>query len=154
MKYKMKLVPFCIFSVCIIFSVIILGNTKALEDFSYNGPYVDIVSELARRKPAETGFNIVKVDSETGLACANIMEVFNQDGSLAGKYVQLQMPMEDGTYTLVFENDVLSGYFSPEATIEDRLQNKMESDYVKKSELLKAYKTYIAGFLENQNLQL
>lgn len=53
---------------------------------------------------------------------------FIQYPILAGKYVQLQMPMEDGTYIFVFENDALSGYFSPEATIEDQLQNKMDLD--------------------------
>lgn len=104
----------------IAFVLVLVGIAASLffkasaNEFAYNGPYVDVVTEIARRNPSPDGPQIIKVDLETGMAAPLSMNIVDNSGNVVGSHVTLQMPMEDGTYSLVFENDELVGYYSPD----------------------------------------
>ena len=145
-----RLVGICLVTACAIFAVGMLTDRPSSEKFSYNGPYVDIVAELARRNPDDSGLQISKIDTETGMACAFGMKILDNNGSVVSEKVLLQMPMEEGNYTLAFEDDRMIGYFSPNTSAVDRLQNRMETDEEKMAELLDTYKSYIEEFSTQQ----
>ena len=106
------------------------------------------MAELERQQPVENGkLRIAKVDTETGLACATI-DLKSGNGLFFTRHITARVPTKDGIYSLVFENDKLIGYFPPEATFAERLQNEMQSDDAKLHNLLGIYKAYIQGFLD------
>ena len=84
------------------------------------------------------------------MACAFGMKILDNNGSVVSEKVLLQMPMEEGNYTLAFEDDRMIGYFSPNSSAVDRLQNRMETDEEKMAELLDTYKSYIEEFSTQQ----
>lgn len=136
----------------IAFVLVLVGIAASLffkasaNEFAYNGPYVDVVTEIARRNPSPDGPQIIKVDLETGMAAPLSMNIVDNSGNVVGSHVTLQMPMEDGTYSLVFENDELVGYYPPDTTAADILQNKMQTDEETRATLLDTYCGYIDDF--------
>lgn len=110
--------------------------------------YVDIVTELERREAAQAGsdgMQIIKADQETGLAVAFSSKFIGENGQ---EYhtASVQMPYEGEIYTLVFRNDEVIGYFPPDATAEDQLMNRMETDPQTRDRLQETYEAYIEEF--------
>lgn len=116
------------------------------SEFSYDGPYVDVVTEIARRNPSSDGPQIIKVDLETGMAAPISMNIVDKNGNVVGSHVTLQMPMEDGTYSLVFANDELVGYYPPDTAAAEKLQGSMRTDEETRTILLDTYRGYIDDF--------
>lgn len=106
---------------------------------AYDGPYVDVVAELAKSEPVEAGgLRITKVDADTNLAVPTIKLA-------SGSYekVLLNMPYGSDTYSLVFENNVLVGYYTPGDSEEE-----MRTDEETRVALLSEYKNYVEQFVE------
>lgn len=146
MTYKKT--PFIIAFVLVLVGVAASLFLKAsANEFAYDGPYVDVVTEIARRNPSPDGPKIIKVDLETGMAVPVCMNIVDDGGNVVGSHVTLQMPMEDGTYSLVFENDELVGYYPPDTAAAEKLQEAMSTDEETRAVLLDAYCGYIQDFL-------
>ena len=137
----------------IAFVLVLVGSAASLfikasaNEFAYDGPYVDVVTEIARRNPSSDGPQIIKVDLETGMAAPLSMNIVDKNGNIIGSHVTLQMPMEDGTYSLVFVNDELVGFYPPDTTASEKLQGAMSTDEETRNVLLDAYRGYIQDFL-------
>lgn len=148
-RILMRLTGIGLLTVGAVFFIKAYTNSPYSKSLYYSGPHVDVVAELERQQPVEAGkLRIAKVDTETGLACATI-ELKSGSGLSFTRYITTRVPTEDGIYSLVFENDKLIGYFPPEATFAERLQNEMQSDDAKLHDLLGLYKAYIQGFLND-----
>lgn len=142
-KILMRLTGIGLLTVGAVFFIGAYTNSPYSKSLYYSGPHVDVVAELERQQPVENGkLRIAKVDTETGLACATI-DLKSGNGLFFTRHITTRVPTEDGIYSLVFENDKLIGYFPPEATFAERLQNKMQSDNAKLHDLLGLYKSYI-----------
>lgn len=126
-------------------------DDAAQAQFSYNGPYVDVVSELDRREAAHDGMiRICKVDSKTNMSvpCINmeLTEAVTSDERTSHRSAVLKMPYHDEVHTLVFVNDELVGYYSESDSFEDMFYHRIRTDEATRLELLKEYENYIQKF--------
>lgn len=143
----------------IAFALVLVGISASVffkasvSEFSYDGPYVDVVTEIVRRNPSPDGPQIIKVDLETGMAVPIYMNIVDDGGNVVGSHVTLQMPMEDGTYSLVFENDELIGYYPPDTAASVKLREAMSTDEETRAVLLDAYCGYIQDFLAEDSVK-
>jgi len=110
------------------------------SELAYDGPYVDVIAELAKREPVVAdGLRITKVDARTHLAVPTIKLA-------SGDYekVLLNVPYDGDTYSLAFENDVLAGYYEPG----DGSEGEMRTDKETRVALLSEYKEYVGQFVK------
>ena len=143
-----KKAPFFIALILVLVGIVVSLFFKAsANEFAYDGPYVDVVTEIARRNPSSDGPQIIKVNLETGMAAPLSMNIVDKNGNVIGSHVTLQMPMEDGTYSLVFVNDELVGFYPPDTTAAEKTQSTMSTDEETRNVLLDAYRGYIQDFL-------
>lgn len=139
-------------AVCLMFC---LGTSAAeLKDqkFFYDGPYVDVVTELNRRTTIadleqDGALRIYKVDSRTGLSVPMSMTQYDGNGHPAQSVVNIRLPYNEQIYTLRFENDFLKGYYEPDTSLEAYMARDLKTDEVMMLKLLDKYKLYVAGFL-------
>lgn len=113
--------------------------TQASTRFAYDGPYVDIEAELARRAQTDASFGIALVDVETGLAAPLSLTAYDEAGEVLAQSVSVPMAWDGEAYDLVFRDDILVGYYRPDASLKDRLRGEMATDEHTRSELLDAY---------------
>lgn len=99
--------------------------TQVFAQFAYDGPYMDIEAELARRTRMDDSFGISLVNAETRLAAPLSLTARNEAGEVFVQSGSVPMTWNGGTYDLVFHDDILAGYYGPDATLADRLSRKM-----------------------------
>lgn len=142
-------------AVILVTSACLWTKETTTEDLSYDGPYVDVVTELARRERTEqtqendSRLYITKVDSETGLAVPTMTAstVHTFTGVEAHNSVSLRMPFRGEIYILMFEDDTLIGYYDENASFEEQIRGLMQTDREMLQELLGVYREYVDVFM-------